>query len=275
MSIQFTDIMGIMSSRNSTAGITFQEGKGYKKCIGWYRHADGRKLPKIHWLGRDPKHAQYLAMMLQQTWQMIEREGRGWTPDDICHVKQWVAEAGELLREALKGVDEQEKEIKKRREEFLLAARILPNASTAATGQASLPPSDTPPATDASKVPTLYGAIAAFKEAMKGKQSSDKHKQRAIQVVEVNLKASRKDCPLADIDYAWIDSLCDYYKGRPKNLKDEKPMAPAGVANVLRYLRLFFVWVDDSEWGQWQSPRKLLKPFRVRQSDLMTTSTRA
>jgi len=39
-----------MSNRNNTKGITFQEGKGFKKCIGWYQHADGRKLPKIHCL---------------------------------------------------------------------------------------------------------------------------------------------------------------------------------------------------------------------------------
>ena len=39
---------------------------------------------------------------------------------------------------------------------------------------------------------------------------------------------------------------------------------------TLRYLRTFFNWIDDTGYGGWVGPRKLLRPFRVRAADLMT-----
>jgi hypothetical protein len=124
--------MASMSSRNHAMGITFQEGKGYKKCVGWYQHADGRKLPKIHWLGHDPQNAMYLATMYQQVWSAIELRGGGWTPEDIAKVKQWVTECGDLVRDVLKSVDKEEKELQFRRDGMLLVgAQFLPIASIA------------------------------------------------------------------------------------------------------------------------------------------------
>jgi hypothetical protein len=35
-------------------------------------------------------------------------------------------------------------------------------------------------------------------------------------------------------------------------------------------MRTFFNWVDDTGYGGWVGPRKLLRPFRVRAADLMT-----
>ena len=253
-----------MSKTKDTTGITFQAGKGFKKCIGWYQHEDGRRLPKIHWLGHDAEHAKYLAFSLQKAWIIMQSDGpRGWTPADVAKVKAYVSGGADMLRDALKDADEQQRELDARRAMLAKVAFVTPN------GASAVEPAPTSPTTEPQR-PMLYAAIAAYVASIKGKRMSDKHKQRAQQVVEVNLKRVRKDCPLTDVDFAWLDALADHFKNRPANLKDGKPLSPAGVKNILTYLRLYFQWLDDSSWGGWEAPRKLLKPFKVRVDDLMT-----
>jgi integrase len=93
-------------------------------------------------------------------------------------------------------------------------------------------------------------------------------------VLETNLKKARADCPLVEVDYLWIDRHCDEFKARPLCGKDKKKrrMSPNTVSTILRYLRLFFVWLDDSGYGGWKAPAKLHKPFRLRLDDLRTPS---
>jgi integrase len=260
-----------MKSITDSIGITYQTGKGYKKCLGWYQHEDGRRLPKIHWLGRDPEQAQQLAFALQKAWLIMQSYGpRGWTPADIANVKEFLAQGPMMLRTALAGVQDQQREIDQRQDQLnqhrhrVLSFSFLdPNHKhNNSAGESAFFAEP--------KEATLYGAIKTYIEAIKGKRKSDKHKQRCIQVVEVNLKRVRNDCPLAEVDYAWLDKLCDHFKNRPANLKDGKPLSPAGVKNILTYLRLFFQWLDDTGWGKWEAPRKLLKPFKLRIDDLMT-----
>jgi integrase len=270
--IQNADMMFGMNSKSHGIGITFQAGKGWKKCIGWYQHPDGRRLPKIHWLGHDQAAAIYLAAALQKAWLVMQSDGpRGWTPQDVANAKAFIG--GDIFREKLielearqKDLDRQQKEIANNRAQVGQFAFIAGGASPVSADSPKL--IETAPV--ALQRAMLYGAIKAYVEAIKGKRKSDKHKQRCIQVVEVNLKRTRADCPLADVDFAWLDSLCDHFKSRPKNLKDGKPLSPAGVKNILTYLRLFFQWVDDASWGGWEAPRKLLKPFKMRIDDLMS-----
>jgi hypothetical protein len=269
-----------MSKQSNSIGITHQAGKGWKKCIGWYAHADGRRLPKIHWLGHDRDRAQHLAFLLQKSWDVIEAQGRGWTGDDVAKVKAYLAMlsggVAMLAKDATTDIAEQQRELDQRQRELDQRRQVVATAG-AITAPTSPPATEADPdgaaspgAGDEPQRPMLYAAIKAYVASIKGKRMSDKHKQRAQQVVEVNLKRVRKDCPLAAVDFAWIDSLCDHFKNRPANLKDGKPLAPAGVKNILTYLRLFFQWLDDASWGEWQAPRKLLKPFKVRIDDMMT-----
>lgn len=251
------------TARKDAIGITYQKGKGFKKCIGWYQHEDGRRLPKIHWLGHEPEHARFLAFTLAKAWPHVEAEGRGWKADDIAKVKAFVSDGADILRDAMKDVDQRQRQLDQRRD-------LLGHLAFVAPGGEAAPAPAEPPTPAEPQRPMLYAAIAAYVASIKGKRKSDKHKERAAQVVEVNLKRVRQDCPLAEVDYAWLDSLCDHFKSRPPNLKDQTPLTPAGVKNVLTYLRLFFQWLDDSGWGGWEAPRKLLKPFKVRIDDLMT-----
>jgi hypothetical protein len=117
----------------------------------------------------------------------------------------------------------------------------------------------------------LYAAIDAFLESFRGKRKSVRHKERMAQVLNVSLKHVRPDIALKEIDFLWLDKLCDHFKSRPPNQKDKKKQpSPASVKGILTYLRLFFTWLDDVGFGGWEMPRKAIKCFRVRIDDLMT-----
>jgi integrase len=123
---------------------------------------------------------------------------------------------------------------------------------------------------------TLYDAMDAFLDALKAKRKSESHRWRMEQIIKINLKRVREDCPMSAIDFAWLDALADYYKGRPLSnkgkKKNRKPISPQTVKTTLSHLRQFFIWCDDVSFGGWQAPRKLTKPFRVRLDDLRTRS---
>ncbi|HEX8522037.1 MAG TPA: hypothetical protein VF669_07255 [Tepidisphaeraceae bacterium] len=237
--------------------VTYQKGKGFKKMIGWTRNESGKKQPKIWWLGHVEQQARELASLLNTFYltQVDEGMSECWDEDALFTATEIIGVRRTVWQQVLddaRRVLEQQKD----------------SGGSDTKGGRRAAVSAVPKQSAGEK--TLYQAITAYTEHLKGKRKSDRHKQRATQVVEVNLKRVRKDCPLSLIDFVWIDSLCDHFKGRPKNLKDGKTLAPASVKNILTYLRLFFTWLDDTEFGGWQAPRKLLKCFRLRVADLMT-----
>src|SRR6266850_1860253 len=259
-----------MTKRKEAIGITHQTGKGFKKCVGWYLHPDGRKLPKVHWLGHDPEHARFLAFTLQKAWPGVEATGRGWTSEDVTNVKAFVGEYARLFSDAAKDMNEQQKRLDERRTLLKTFAFIVPGESLSDPVVEKTDVSQLPPQGAAVQVSTLYDAIDEYLKSLRGKPRSESHKERADRVLNVNLKAARKDCPLAEIDFIWLDRLCDYFKARPNSLKDGTRISATTVLVILRYLRAFFTWVDDTGYGDWVGPRKLYKPFRVRVDDLMS-----
>ena len=119
----------------------------------------------------------------------------------------------------------------------------------------------------------LYGAIQAYLDSLKAKRVSEGHKERATQILEVNLKRTRPDCPMADVDFAWLESLANHFRARPPRLKEkDQKIAANTVALFLRYLKAFFVWLDNATWGGWEGPRKLTKLFRCSVADMMTAA---
>ena len=235
----------------SKISVTYFKPRGlFKKCVGKKRCPDGKVRPAIFWLGSDRRAAEDAAErivddVLSQPWSL---GGDGiWTERGL-EAADSVIRLAKTCHAEIAG----------------LAAKIYRTTSlkveatttTAVAASLAAVPAKEPKT-------TLYKAIEAYVERMKGKRISDQHRARAIQVVETNLKGARKDCSISDIDYTWIESLCDHYKNRPASLKDGTPLKPAGVKNVLTYLRLFFQWMDDATWGSWRTARKLMKPFRV------------
>lgn len=233
--------------------------KGYRVSVGTYLK-DGKPTPKVFWLGHDPEFARFKSHFYRKAWEQPDRLGQHWTPEAIRAVNDFIATGTSLMRSVFTRHEE------KARIMAPLRGIAFPSAVTAKTS-ASAPEPNSEPAKA-----TLYAAISAFLGAFKAKRRADSHKERADRVLNINLKSARQDCALSAIDYIWIDRLCDYFKARPASLKDGKPISPTTVSIILRYIRMFFVWLDDTNYAGWQGPRKLTKPFRCNIQDLMTSA---
>jgi hypothetical protein len=265
MGRESADKMDGMSIKQNTA-VTFQKGRElYKICCGKHVGEQGRLRPTIHWLGKDEEHAQYAAFTIRKGWASLEGSGRDrWTKEDLQQVRDLIGDGANMFRVAIerinrtrKGLDQQEQFLHRH------AAFIVP-------GQPS--PAPAAVATDR-KSPTLYGAIRAYLDSLNAKQVSDGHKERATQILETNLKRSRPDCPMADVDFAWLESLANHFRSRPSSLKEKDQRISANTAALfLRYLKAFFVWLDDAGWNGWEGPRKLTKLFRCSVADMMTAA---
>lgn len=246
--------------------ITFRGRQGWSKDVGHYRKAgDGKVIYRRFWLGHDQSRAAWLAsVIVDYHGEFVKVAGEGlWTIEHVRAINLIVEASDHVTR--LKAQRLQ-------RNLTALAARppvadlpALPPPPPAAVASPAKQKADASPGT-----PTLYGAIKSYLETLEGKRMSAAHRWRAKQILEQTLKPIRPDCALPDIDYLWLDRLCDHFKARPKSAKTKEPMRPETVVTTLRYLRTFFNWIDDTGYCGWVGPRKLLRPFRVRAADLMT-----
>jgi hypothetical protein len=244
--------------RVAKTGLSKHDTKGYRLSVG--KKPDGGY--RTFWLGHDRAVAEYHANMLRERFIFMRAQGREvWTPEDEDAVREFV----DFFKLGMT-------KLRQQHERDVLEVQQKGNLLDAVFGQPAAPASAQQTASPAAagKQSTLYDAIKVYLAALDGKRMSESHRWRARQILETTLKGIRKDCPLADIDYLWLDKLCDYFKARPKVDKTGKPMRPQTVVTTLRYLRAFFNWIDDTGFGGWQGPRKLLRPFRARTTDLMT-----
>lgn len=239
--------------------------KGFRVSVGTYLK-DGAPTEKVFWLGHNEQAASFAAHTYRTGWAQLRAAGyEHWTDDLIGRAKATIAVSQQRLAAMfeMQAKDQEQLDRKAERlEEFRSIAQPLSTST-------STPAADAAPV-GSSGVATLYRAIDAYLTAFKAKRHSDAHKWRAEQIVRTTLKRLREDCPLSQIDYVWLDRLCDYFKARPASLKNGKPLSPETVVTTLRYLRAFFMWLDDSGFGGWEGPRKLARPFRVRREALMT-----
>lgn len=246
-------------------GVTYRGRQGYSKDIGKYVKPDGKLAPKRFWLGHDQSRAIWLAAVHLEAYRLFV------APEDGV----WSQHAYNAITLVTSTEDDGTRRLARRA--ATLATTLQERAPIDDVPYIQLPtlavqtaPTSVATATSATPTTTctLYAAIAAYVKSLNGKRLSDKHKIRARQVVEVNLKKVRKDCTIATIDYAWLDSLADHFKNRPTR-KDGKPMKAGGVKVILAYLRLFFTWLDDNAaaWG-WNAPAKVTKPFKLSAEDV-------
>lgn len=231
--------------------------KGYRISIGYYATPEGKRSPRVFWLGQAKRHAEDLADLVRYAYrELVQSTGHtDWTAEAIEQTKTGIERmrAGhkDYLRGAINRVEQAGLRVIDGPKPTPQAKHIRSQAAEPAKGK------------------TLYEAIAAYQESLKGKNTSESHKIAVRYALEGRLKKARPDIAIESIDYAWIDSLCDFFKARPVTRSGTK-MAAASVTHTMTYLRAFFVWCDDVEFGGWIAPRKLLKPFRVTVAELMT-----
>lgn len=230
--------------------------KGYRISIGYYTTPEGKRSPRVFWLGQARRQAEDLAGLVRFAYQeLVQSTGSSdWTAEAIQKTKIGIdrmrASQQQFLRLSIGQVEE-------------AGLRVIEGPKLTPEAKRVITPAE--PATGK----TLYDAIAAYQESLKGKNTSESHKIAVRYALEGRLKKARPDIAMERIDYAWIDSLCDFFKARPATRSGQK-MAAASVTHTMTYLRAFFVWCDDVEYSGWVAPRKLLKPFRVTVAELMT-----
>jgi integrase len=203
-------------------------------------------------LGRDYRRVVDHAAMIIRTRARFRAEGlinTHWTADTLARVKQAIKNSDLVFADKVRIARKTVAEV-----DSLDTAYLVPTPAPAAT------PSP------AQGVTTLYQAIDLFNTAQANKPTSQAHKLQAARVPK-RLKSIRQDCQLSAINFGWIDAVCDEFKSRPTK-KGRRPAAATVIA-TLKYIRLFFVWLDDQEIG-WEAPRRLAKPFKVTAGDLMT-----
>jgi hypothetical protein len=67
--------MDAATSRQGKTTVTHQPGKGFKKCVGSYLHADAKPRPKIWWLGHHEKRAIEAADLILYAHEQYTGEG--------------------------------------------------------------------------------------------------------------------------------------------------------------------------------------------------------
>jgi integrase len=265
-----TFIAGAATRTVKPIKITFRGRQGWSKDIGRYNKPGNLKpISRRFWLGHDQSRAVWMASVLSDYHsEFVKRDGLGlWTPEHLRAIHLLFHCSDHLTRSQAERVS---------RDLTALSARApvpgLPELPAPPAPAITTPEPTRVPAASTAKQQksTLYCAIKAYLATLEGKRMSDAHRWRAKQVLEHVLEPLRSDCPLAEIDYLWLDRLCDHFKARPKTKKTKKPMRPETVVTTLRYFRTFFNWIDDTGYGGWIGPRKLLRPFRIRATDLMT-----
>ena len=244
--------------------------KGYRFTLG--KHGDG--TPARFWLGHHRTEAQHRASCYLALWADLAEAGQAhWTDELVAKARELGDQKVALVRRFVADMQQHASDVDRQgREQRHRIALTMPEAAPHVTAVGVVSVSGRSAAAAGTK--TLYEAIDAYLASLRGKRRSESHKWRAEQVLRTTLKGIRDDCPLASIDYLWLDGLCDHLKARPLSKKgkpaNRKPISPQTVKTTLQYLRQFFVWVDDTGFGGWQGPHKLTKPFRVRLDDLST-----
>ncbi len=245
---------------NSKLGVLPDVGKphakGYRYTVG--QHADG-SIARF-WLGHNQTEAQHRADALLTTWaRTITRNGHHWTPEMIKEARDFGEQKVQYLRNFVGGMRDTAALFDRyAAEQRQRVALTMPEAAAPSTIASS-----------AVVTPSLYDGITAYLKMLDTKRVAPSHRSQSRFILD-RMKAVRPDCPLAEVDHRWIDSLVDHFRSRPLGKTTGKPLRPETVVTTIRYIRTCFNWLDESGFGGWVGPRKLNRLFRVRRSDLMT-----
>jgi hypothetical protein len=179
--------------------VTFFKPRGvFKKAIGTHIGADGKPSTTIFWLGRDHRRAVENARLILRAQARFRAEGamqKHWTPETLIRAKQ-----------AIKNADMVYSSRVERARKTVAEADKLDTAYPVATETPPTPPAPT-------KGKTLHEATKAYIESVQRKQLSEAHKDGARHMME-RLRKDRRDIPMADIDYAWLDTCQSGSTGR-------------------------------------------------------------
>ena len=214
-----------MSRNRIVVKLSFQNGKGFKKGVGFYRKADGTRMRKVFWLGHSRAVAERLAITLLGLWERLRQQGLDVWPDgNVLEDARKFAFAGETLRleRAVKGFTES------------------PASLLAWDGQTMpAPRSDgpSPEAVSSRGVPTVHAAVSLYEQHLDARvphQLSAGNAQRQKVSLKM-LKAVVGDVPLPAVGVDQIHRLVQHACARPKGPRG----GPIAVETVVTFVQHF------------------------------------
>ena len=254
--------------------LSHHKTKGFRITCGFYMGTDGKKRPKVFWLGHDKTQALMLAHKFRwANW--VANAENGWTKDYEQIIRQ---------QDSLAMIRERFQEAERLRQ--TLAPHLTPPVIV------QLPPDPTPAASTVTAhqpkfsagTPMFHAALDAFVESEKSRQDiSLSHKRTTGDSIKA-LKLYRADCPLQEIDYSWLEKLSNELKARPQSRKRDSrtgkkmPIKPYTVRRLLKHLGRGLRWIgrhrESRRFGGWHPPADWQDLCRVELKKLMTKKER-
>jgi integrase len=232
--------------------VTFQKGKGFKKCIGTYQHPDGRRLSKIFWLGHDEFFARRAASIVKALHHITTDEGETlWSPEALKVVPEFV----QLIRQVRNITTDA---LRSYLETTGRAVPEMPPEVVATPGA---------PATIARQIAlTLAKARENYLASVKPKVCI-KNYNRQVTSLGILDEVIPPTTPMDRVNKIELERAVAHVRVRPVRQKTRKPMAVETVMTTIQHWRQFFNWLDGVEW---EAPRRMDKVFAVHRYDLMT-----
>lgn len=248
-------------------------GKGYRLTSGWYIK-DGKKRPKVFWLGQDENNAHLTANTVRWYQPVVSAAGEGWTAFWVTQLK--ASNPLEIIRRRFAEAEQTRQLLAPH-----LAADVVVQPPTqsgnALNDNASTKP-DAPAVSDG-----LHAAWDAFADAVQSQPLSYKHKD-SIHASIVALKRYQADVPLKQVDYAFLEQLTALIKSRPLSRKKCKaagkrqPIKPYTVKRLLQHLRQATAWLhrqrESNRFGGWRAPSDWQELFNLQLTRTMTKAER-
>lgn len=243
--------------------------KGFNKTIGKTR--SGQK--KRFWLGDDEAEARRKAAHILNIWELLRQQygdDAAWDDETLRLVTQSVHIDAMLringrLADLTSSVSADSKSLQ-------LVSRSRPNAEP--ERHAPIPKPKPP----SNSTAMLHAAIDAFLEVVESRTIAPSYRRRLSQTVGVDLKRLAVNCPLAQVDRFWLETLTNRLKARPKSRKTGKPIAPNTVETCLQHWRQFFDWLDSqsesTRFGNWEAPKKWEHLFNLDKRRIMSKAER-
>ena len=244
--------------------------KGYLLRCGSYVGTDGKRRPKVFWLGHDLQKAQTEATKIEWAAPFAAVMG-GWTKEYELRVRSVNTE--ELVRRHFQDAERARLQLTP----HIPAPVVVQLPPPTAIEATPAPASASPPL--AAATPMLHAAFDAYLAAENARNTSPSHKRTMADSFKA-LKVYRPGCPLAEIDFAWLQTLSSELKARPLSRKKDArtgrrmPIKPYTVRRLLGHLGRALTWIgrhrESKRFGAWCPPSDWRYLCTVEISDLMS-----
>jgi hypothetical protein len=256
------DVLGCVES-GPLERVTYQKGKGFKKCVGKYPGDDGALRPKIFWLGHQRPFAERCATMLVRIYDMLQQSGHPhWTAETLRDANDFLTSLRNVRAFAI--------EQRQQRAESIRSHLAKEGVSTPERTAPFPVAHDVQPGPPTAALLTLGTAVARYTGNLKLKvptQLSQSNYDRQVSSLKVLYEAIPAATPIAQLNKMLLEGAVLSVTSRPVREKTGKPMAVDTVITTVKHWRQFFDWLDGDEW---EAPRRMDKIFRIRRNVLFT-----